>query len=80
MKTWTMKLEKLGPKQNQTVLIYGLPRRESKKQLTEVFRAYLSQNRVVGDKFEAWKLYDTSCSFRYTKNLGEQTLQFEVCS
>lgn len=63
-----------------TVLIYGLSRRESKKQLTEVFRAYLSQNRVVGDKFEAWKLYDTSCSFRYTKNLGEQTLQFEVCS
>lgn len=80
MKTYTLKLEKVGPQHDQTVMIYGVPRRESKKRLAEVFDAYLKTNRIVGEKLEAWRLYDTSCSFRYTKKIGNQTLQFEVCS
>lgn len=80
MKKWTMKLEQLGPNYDENVMMYGLTNRESKQRLTEIFHAYLSQNRKVGDKLEAWKLYDTPYSFRYIKKVGEQALQFEVCS
>ncbi len=78
MKTKTVKIE-LGDAKNTVIMVIGAPIYEDKKSLSEMLGGVVQKGIKVGQKIEAWKFYDTCCSYRLAKRIGEQTYQFQSC-
>ena len=78
MKTKTVKLE-LGRNKDVVVMVYGAPIYEDKKSLAEMLGGVINKGIKVGQKIEAWKFYDTCCSYRLTKSMNNSTFHFQAC-
>lgn len=78
MKTKTMKLE-IGAKKDIVVMVHDAPIYEDRKSLTQLFEGVIQRGIKLGQKIEAWKFYDTSCSYRFVKKDNDRRLYFQSC-
>lgn len=81
IKNVTMKLEvqEKFKKEKTTVMVYGMPHFEDKQIMHDLFSTVINKGVKVGQKIEAWKIYDTSCSFRLAKVVNNNLLHFQAC-
>ena len=80
-KNVTMKLEvqEKFKKEKTTVMVYGMPRFEDKQVMYDLFSTVVNKGVEVGKKIDAWKIYDTPCSFRLVKKINNNLLHFQAC-
>ena len=80
-KNVTMKLEvqEKFKKEKTTVMVYGMPYFEDKQVMYDLFSTVINKGIEVGQKIDAWKIYDTSCSFRLAKKINSNLLHFQAC-
>lgn len=77
-KTKTMRLV-IGAKKEITVLVQDAPIYEDGKSLAQLFEGVIQRGIKLGQKIEAWKFYDTSCSYRLVKKDNDRRLYFQSC-
>lgn len=78
LKTKTMKLE-IGAKKDIVVMVQNAPIYEDRKSLAQLFEGVIQGGIKIGQKIEAWKFYDTCCSYRLVKKDNDRRLYFQAC-
>ena len=81
MKNITVKLEvqEKTKKEKTVVMVYDMPYFEDKQIMHDLFSTVINKGVKVGQKIEAWKMYDTSCSFKLAKVVNNNLLHFQAC-
>lgn len=74
----TMKLNEVGENKDITVMIYEMPKFEDKTVLKALFNSLLD-NMKVGEVIQAWKFFDTACSFKMIKKVNDGMYHFKAC-